>query len=142
MPKGKIGEVYVFRLLEGEDLADAIKRRAEENKVKAGTFMLIGSLKEATLGFYKDGQYHSTRIDGPLEIVSCMGNVAVDESGETIIHAHIVVSNEKCEAFGGHLMKNSIVGATAELILIRLEGITLQRALDEKTKLKLLNLKD
>lgn len=140
MSKGKIGTVYVFRLSEGEDLADAIKKRAEENMVKAGMFTLIGSLKEAVLGFYKDGQYYSTRVDGPLEIASCMGNIAVDENGETVIHAHIVVSNEKCEAFGGHLMKNSIVGATAELVIIEFRDVILQRTFDEKTKLKLLKL--
>ncbi|MEM3694967.1 MAG: DNA-binding protein [Candidatus Bathyarchaeia archaeon] len=140
MPKGSIGKVYIFRLLEGEDLADAIKKRAEESVVKAGMFILIGSLKEVVLGFYREGQYYSKRIDGPLEIASCMGNIAVDENGETVIHAHIVVSNEKCEAFGGHLMKNSIVGATAELVIIAFENVILQRAFDEKTKLKLLNL--
>ncbi|MGB9676463.1 MAG: PPC domain-containing DNA-binding protein [Candidatus Bathyarchaeales archaeon] len=140
MPKGNVGKVHVFRLSEGEDLGDAIKKRAEESMIKAGMFILIGSLKEAVLGFYKNGQYYPKRIDGPLEIASCMGNIAIDENGETIIHAHIVVSNEKCEAFGGHLMKNSIVGATAELIIIELKNMTLQRTFDEKTKLKLLKL--
>jgi predicted DNA-binding protein with PD1-like motif len=140
MPKGNVGKVYIFRLSEGEDLADTIKKRAEESMVKAGMFILIGSLKEATLGFYRDGQYYQKRVDGPLEIASCMGNIAIDENGETVIHAHIVVSNEKCEAFGGHLMKNSIVGVTAELIIIEFKDMALQRAFDEKTKLKLLKL--
>jgi len=140
MPKGNVGKFHVFRLSEGEDLADAIKKRAEESMVKAGMFILIGSLKEATLGFYRDGQYYQKRVNGPLEIASCMGNIAIDESGETVIHAHIVVSNEKCEAFGGHLMKNSIVGVTAELIIIEFKDVFLQRVFDEKTKLKLLKL--
>jgi predicted DNA-binding protein with PD1-like motif len=69
-----------------------------------------------------------------------MGNIAVDEKGETIIHAHIVVSNEKGEAFGGHLMKDCLVGPTAELVIIEATGVNLQRALDQKTKLKLLKL--
>jgi len=127
-------------MLEGEDLAEAIKKGAEESGVKAGVFFLIGSLKEATLGYYEEGRYKSTKLDGPLEIASCMGNIAVDEKGETMIHAHIVVSNEKGEAFGGHLMKDSHVGATAELVIIEAEGVNLQRAFDEETKLKLLKL--
>jgi predicted DNA-binding protein with PD1-like motif len=139
MLRGKIGKIYVFRISEDEDLADAVKKRAEENGVKAGMFILIGSLKEAMLGYYKEGKYHPIHLDGPLEIVSCMGNIAVDESNETIVHAHIVVSNEEGKAFGGHLMKNSIVGATAELVMIEVANTVLRRALDEKTKLKLLS---
>jgi hypothetical protein len=77
-------------------------------------------------------------LDGPLEIVSCIGNIAVDEKDEVVIHAHIVVANEKGEAFGGHLMKNSYVGVTAELTIIESVGVNLQRIIDEKTKLKLL----
>ncbi|MGB9741094.1 MAG: PPC domain-containing DNA-binding protein [Candidatus Bathyarchaeia archaeon] len=140
MLKGKIGKIYVFRISEGEDLAEAIKKRAEENDVKAGMFVLIGSLKEAVLGYYKEGQYHPIRLDGPLEIASCMGNIAVDENNETVVHAHIVVSNGEGKAFGGHLMKNSIVGATAELVIIEVANAILRRSSDEKMKLKLLKL--
>jgi hypothetical protein len=66
-----------------------------------------------------------------------MGNIAVDEKGKIMIHPHIVVANEKGEAFGGHLMKGSLVGATAELVIIEGVGVNLQRAFDEKTRLNL-----
>ena len=135
--KGQIGTICFSRILEGEDLAEAIKKRAEESNIKAGIFFLIGSLKEVMLGYYKEGKYKSIQLGGPLEIVSCMGNIAVDEKGEVMIHAHVVVADEKGEAFGGHLMKGSHVGATAELVMIEAVGVDLQRVLDEKTKLKL-----
>jgi predicted DNA-binding protein with PD1-like motif len=135
--EGKTGRILFFRLFEGEDLAEAIKKRVEESGIKAGFFLLIGSLKDAVLGYYKEGQYKAIHLEGPLEIASCMGNIAVDEKGEFVVHAHVVVSNEKGEAFGGHLMKDSHVGATAELVMVEAEGVCLQRALDEKTGLKL-----
>jgi len=138
--EGHAGRMCFSRILEGEDLAEAVKKRVEESGVKAGIFMLIGSLKDVTLGYYKEGQYKSTWLGGPLEIVSCMGNICVDEEGEVVIHAHVVVSNEKGEAFGGHLMKNSHVGATAELVIIEGVGVNLQRTFDEKTKLRLWSL--
>jgi hypothetical protein len=140
MLKGQVKRIYFFRVLEGEDLAEAIRKRAEESRIKAGVFISIGTLKEATLGYYKEGEYKYIQLDGPLEIASCMGNIAVDEKGEVIIHAHAVVSNEKGEAFGGHLMKDSHVGATAELTIIEAADVNLQRAFDGKTKLKLLKL--
>jgi len=137
MLKGQTGKIWFSRILEDEDLAEAVKRRVKESSIKTGVFLLIGSLKNAMLGYYKEGEYKSMRLDGPLEIASCTGNIAVDEKGDVIIHAHMVVSNEKGEAFGGHLMKDSLVGATAELVIIEGVGVDLQRAFDEKTKLNL-----
>lgn len=140
MASGKAGRIIVCRLLENDDLIDSIEEKARQNNVQAGLFILIGSIKHAVLGYYKDGEYKNTRFEGPLEVASCTGNIAVGEKGETIVHAHIVVTNEKCEAFGGHLMKDSPVGATAELIMIEAMGMSLVRVFDEKTKLRLLKL--
>jgi predicted DNA-binding protein with PD1-like motif len=140
MLEGKIGRIFFSRIFEDEDLAEAIKKRVEKSGVRAGLVIVIGSLKTVVLGYYKEGEYKYIRLNGPLEIASCTGNIAVDERGETIIHAHIVVTNEKGEAFGGHLMQGSIVGVTAELIIIEGVGLNLQRTFDEKTKLKLLKL--
>lgn len=137
MLKGHVGKICFSRIFKDEDLAEAIKKRVKESGTKAGVFFLIGSLKKAIVGYYSEGQYSSIDLDGPLEIASCMGNITVDEKGETMIHAHIVVANERGEAFGGHLMKGSVVGATAELVTIEGAGVNLQRTFDEKTKLKL-----
>jgi len=134
---GKAGKTVFSRLLEGEDLFESIKNRAEISGIRAGFFILIGSVKHAALGYYKDGKYETTCLQGPLEVASCTGNVAVDEKGEVVIHAHVVVSNEKGEAFGGHLMKGSEVGATVELTMVEAAGVKAQRVYDEKTKLKL-----
>jgi predicted DNA-binding protein with PD1-like motif len=137
MLKGQVGKICFARILEGEDLAEAIKKRVEESGIKAGVFFLIGSLKNVVLGYLRSGKYEYIRLDGPLEIASCIGNIAVDEKGEVVIHAHVVVSGEKGEAFGGHLMDDSYVGATAELVMIEGAGVNLQKIFDEKTKLRL-----
>ena len=140
MTLGKAGRIIVSRLLENDDLIDSIEEKARESNVRAGVFILIGSIKHAVLGYYRDGEYKNTRLEGPLEVASCMGNIAVGEKGETVVHAHVVVTNEKCEAFGGHLMKDSLVGATAELVILEAGGLSLVRTFDEKTKLRLLRL--
>ncbi len=140
MVQAKIGKICFARFVENDDVLETIKKNAHENNVKSGALILIGALKHAVLGCYKNGQYINTELKGHMEIASCMGNIAIDEKGETIVHAHIVVSNEKGEAFGGHLMKDCLVGATAELVLIEAAGLKLQRALDQKTNLKLLKL--
>lgn len=130
-----------MRIAEGEDLVEAIRRKAEEGGIKAGAFIVIGSLKKAMLGYYKDGKYDYISMDGPLEIASCTGNICLGENGKVMIHAHVVVSNGKGEAFGGHLAEGSYVGATAELVIIEGLGINLMRVKDEKTRLNLWKLR-
>jgi predicted DNA-binding protein with PD1-like motif len=140
MFKANPGRVCIVRMAEGDDLLETIKKSAEDNGMKAATFTLIGALKNVVLGCYKNGDYVYTRLEGPLEIASCLGNIAVDEKGDVAVHAHLVVSNEKAEAFGGHLMKGSHVEPTAELMFLEVAEPKLQRAFDEKTRLKLLKL--
>jgi predicted DNA-binding protein with PD1-like motif len=135
-----VGRIIFVRLAEGDDLLEMIKSTAEDSGIRAAAFVLIGALRNVVLGCYNNGDYVYTRLDGPLEIASCTGNVAVDEKGEVVVHSHLVVSNEKAEAFGGHLMLGSHVGPTAELMLFEATGVDLRRVFDEKTKLKLLKL--
>lgn len=140
MAKGQVGRMFVFRILEDEDLAVAIRKRAEESGVKAGALLLVGALKNVVLGYYRKGTYAYLKFEGPLEIASCSGNIAVDEKNNVVVHVHAVVCNEKGQAFGGHLMEGSRVGATAELVIIEGLKLSLVRSLDEKTNLKLLRL--
>ena len=91
MTIGKAGKIGVFRLLENDDLIESVKKKAQESNIRAGAFILIGSIKHAVLGYYRDGEYKNTKFEGPLEVASCTGNVAVDEKGEAVVHAHVVV---------------------------------------------------
>ena len=140
MLSANVGRICFVRMAEGDDLLEMIKKSAEENGIRAAAFTLIGALRDVVLGCYSNKEYVYTRLDGPLEIASCTGNIALDEKGEVVVHSHLVVSNEKGEAFGGHLMKESHVGPTAELMLFEATGIDLRRVFDDRTKLKLLKL--
>ena len=140
MKEAQVNRIFFSRIFEDEDLLEAIKKRVEKADIKAGFLFAIGSLKRAVLGFYKDGKYKPIPVKGPLEITSCIGNLALKENGEVIVHAHLTVSNEKGEAFGGHLLPECIVAATAELVLVEASGIELKREFDVKTNLYLLSL--
>jgi len=140
MKEGKIGRIIFSRIFEDEDLLEGIKKRVKESKVKAGLLFLIGSLKEACLGFYEEGEYKRIEIKKPLEIASCMGNISVKENGELIIHAHMVVSDKSGNAYGGHLLKGCKVAATAELMLIEALEVDLKRKFEDKYRLYLLNI--
>lgn len=110
-------KVYVFRVKPKEELNQAILDFCRKNKIKSAVVLsIIGSLNSAELGFLKKlpGKYISKKFLGPLEIVSGAGTVA-QKAGETILHLHLQISNEK-KAIGGHLISGEIF-STAEVVL-------------------------
>jgi len=130
----KLGRVFFVRLLEGEDLLDAVNLVAKNSRVKAGFFFLIGTLKKTNVGFYREGKYETIRVKGPLEIVSCVGNVSLKDN-KPFAHAHVAVSNEKGEVLGGHVMPGCIIAASGELVMVEATDVRLVRKMDDKTKL-------
>jgi len=137
--ESKPGKVVLARLYEDEDLLESITEQAKKSRIKTGYFILIGTLKRAKLGFYREGRYQPIEMAGPLEITSCVGNVSI-KKGEPFTHAHISVSNDKGEVFGGHALLGCTVAATGELVLVETAGVNLQRKFDKKTKLYLWDL--
>lgn len=138
--ESKISRTVFARLDENEDLLTAIKEIAEQNKIHTGFFFLIGTVKKAILGFYKEGRYEPIQVSGPLEIVCCTGNVSLREDGELVAHAHMAVSNEEGQVFGGHLLPGCIVDVTGELALVETPDAKLKRVLREKLNLYLWSL--
>jgi len=134
--ESKLGRIVFAQLSEDEDLLETITLAAEKSQITAGFFILIGTLKKANLGFYHKGKYKTIKIDIPLEIISCMGNVSVKaKENKPFVHAHISVSNEKGEIMGGHLMSGCTIAAAGELVLIEAVNVELIRKFDEKTQL-------
>ncbi|RLI30788.1 hypothetical protein DRO48_02490 [Candidatus Bathyarchaeota archaeon] len=136
-----IKRVLFYRLKTGEDLLEAIKRRADESGIESGVFMAIGALKKAKLAYYdiKERKYVEIPVDEEVELLSCLGNIS-KKDGETVIHAHVVVGDRTGKTTGGHLMQGSPVAATVELAIFDCPELKLKRSLDEATGLYLLNL--
>ena len=135
-----IKRVVFARFFENEDLLETITLVAKQNNVNSGFFFLIGTLKKAVLGYYKEGKYVPIEKDGPLEIVSCMGNISIKDEAELVVHGHIVVSDGDGDAFGGHVLSGSLVDATAELVLVEVESGALIREFDARRNLYLWSL--
>ncbi len=134
--EAKTGKIIFARLFEDEDLLDTITQTAKKARIKAGFFVLIGTLKKAKMGFFHEGQYQPIEMAEQVEVVSCMGNISIKEN-EPFVHAHIAVSNRRGEVFGGHVLPGCIIAATGELVLVETVDVKLQRKLDDKTQLYL-----
>jgi hypothetical protein len=129
----------VERFHTGDDILERLTQLAIAQNVKAGSLSAIGALQRAVVGFFVgEGQYSSVLVKGPLELLSCTGNISLKD-GTPFVHAHMTVANHKGRAYGGHIMRGCIVGPTFEATVHVYDDIRLTRDYDETTKLYLLN---
>ncbi len=139
MKQGGILRVIIDRFDSGDDILQRLSDLVRNEGVSTGSFTGIGTVERATVGYFTgNGNYANISLEGPLEIVSLMGNVSLKE-GAPFVHAHVTLSDMQGRAYGGHVMPGCRVGATFELTLHAYDDVKLERKLDEKTKLFLLD---
>jgi predicted DNA-binding protein with PD1-like motif len=139
LKQGTVSKVLIEQFGKGEDILERLTGLAEKNRIFAGSFTAIGTVEKATIGYFMgDGKYSSTSLQGPLEVVSCLGNVSWKE-GHSFVHAHIVFSDREGKTYGGHLMPGTTVDATFEVTLLAYEDMTLFRKQDPRTRLLVLD---
>jgi len=136
----KSGNAYVILLEKGDRIIEALTRFCEKEKIKAGSLSGIGGVARAELAYYdiKDKRYHAKVFDKPpYEVVSLKGNVSLAER-KIRIHAHIVLSDSKFRAFGGHLNEANVF-PMCEIVFRPLKA-ELKRKKDEETGLMFLDI--
>lgn len=139
LKEGRTTRILVERFQAGEDILERLNDMARRHHVTAGSVTALGAVEKAVVGFFTgNGEYSSVSLDGPLEVLSCVGNVSMKE-GTPFVHAHMTLADSKGRAYGGHLMLGCRVGATFEVSLLKYDDIELARKLDPQTKLYLLN---
>ncbi|NEX11592.1 MAG: DNA-binding protein [Prosthecochloris sp.] len=131
---------WMGKLGRGDDLLEAISLICRENNIRLGRVEAIGAVEKAVLGYYhqQNRAYEFFSLDTPHEITSLMGNISLRD-GEPMVHAHVMLSDEKGMVHGGHLAPGTIVFA-CELIIEAFDGPELNRGMDKETGLPLWNM--
>ncbi|HSD56077.1 MAG TPA: PPC domain-containing DNA-binding protein [Candidatus Saccharimonadales bacterium] len=134
------GYIYVITLRPGERLSDAIEQFASETKIEGAWVDGLGAVQEVTLGFYDldKKEYLWRTFEGLRELASLTGNLAFDQDGKIMLHAHGVFGDREYSTVAGHI-KDMIAGATVELFVHR-SNRSLSRKLDPEVGLQTLNL--
>ncbi|RLI69323.1 DUF296 domain-containing protein [Candidatus Heimdallarchaeota archaeon] len=112
-------QVYLLRLEKGEELLTTIKRFVKEHNICAGYLTGIGALEKGTIGYFDtEAQKYVHTPFQKVELISCMGNIAKDkDTGEPVIHAHILLGKKDGSTLGGHLVEG-FVSVTTEIYLV------------------------
>ena len=136
------GDEKTFALVfdTGDEVVAELLSFAKERKLAASHFAGIGACERVTLGFFEleRKDYKKIPIDEQVEVMSLVGNIALEESGQPKVHAHIVVGRRDGTAHGGHLLE-AHVRPTLEVILVESPAL-LRRKMNPEVSLALIDL--
>lgn len=131
------GSKIVLRLDKGEEILESLKNLCQSHNIKLAEVSGIGAVNKASVGIFMQDtkEYHSTELQGNMEITSLMGNVT-QKDGEVYIHLHINLADESYQVHGGHL-NSAWIGATGELVIDVIDG-QVEREYSEEIGLNLM----
>jgi uncharacterized protein len=134
------GKTFALVFDTGDEIVAELLAFAKERKLAAGHFAGIGACERVTLGFFELGRkdYKKIPINEQVEVMSLVGNVTLEESGEPKVHAHIVVGKSDGTAHGGHLLE-AHVRPTLEVVLVE-SPRPLRRKMNAEVGLALIDL--
>ena len=103
----------------GEEVVAGLVRFAADQKLSGAHLTGIGAFERVTLGFFDVGrkEYTKISIEEQVELLSLVGNIALDDHGQPKLHAHVVVGKSDGSAHGGHLLEAS-VRPTLEVMVV------------------------
>ena len=104
-------------LEKGDEILDSIYTVIKEANIKFGWINGIGAAENIILGAYpsKIKRYIKKKFEGEFELTNVMGNITT-KNKEPFVHIHANISDEECNAFGGHLF-SATIAVTGEFII-------------------------
>lgn len=126
-------------LRENDDVLKNIEQIAEIENIPSASFTGIGFASEATFGFYDfKAKKFNPRTFKKVEMGSLTGSVAWNGDNPSI-HLHGVATDEKFDAYGGHILSLS-VGTGSMEIYITVSDQKLDRKIEQPLNANVLQL--
>ena len=109
---------FVVVLDTGDEASSCLLRFAKEQRLGAAQLTAIGAFSDAVLGYFdwEKKDYRRIPVREQVEVVSLVGDVALDPKGEPALHAHVVLGRSDGAALGGHLLE-AHVRPTLEVVI-------------------------
>jgi predicted DNA-binding protein with PD1-like motif len=135
--KATANAIIMGRLAFGCDLLEGLTDVCIERNIVLGRVSAIGAVQSARIGFYnqKSREYRFMTFDRAMEIAALTGNISLRDE-KPFVHAHMTLSDEAGQTYGGHLAPGTVVFA-CEYVIDVFEGPRFERKFDEETGLAL-----
>ena len=133
----KLGDAIYIRVDRGEEIIASILEVCAREGIASATYSGIGGCSATEIQTFDptQGQFRTEKLEGMLELVSFMGNVISDDTGNRHHPTHALyafVKDGEHRVRGGHI-KSSTVLYTAEIELRRVPGRGIGYMKDEET---------
>lgn len=109
---------FVIVLDSGDEAKGGLTSFAREHKTFAAQFTAVGGFRRGVLGYFDPDQktYLKIPVDEQVELLSCVGDIALKSDGSPEVHAHVVVGRRDGSTRGGHLLEAE-VWPTMEIVV-------------------------
>ena len=103
----------------GEEAFSLLSAWVRDQVVTAARLTAIGAFVRAVVGYFdwERKDYLRIPVDEQVEVLSLVGDVALDPDGAPVVHAHAVLGKRDGSTAGGHLLEGH-VRPTLEVMLI------------------------
>jgi len=116
-----------LRLKPDEDLYQSLVDCVEKYHITAGAIITcVGSLRQANIRL--SCRENPSSFHQKMEILCLSGTLSPDGC-----HLHICLADGDGRTIGGHLLGDSLVNTTAEIVICTLDDTLFQRRQDDKT---------
>lgn len=128
-------KMTAIRLSPHQDLKQELIAYAKKHQFKAAFIATcVGSLEQMHIRYANEE--NGTLLKGHFEIVSLVGTFS-----DTSSHIHISASDSTGKTLGGHLLDNSLIYTTAEIVIGELTDLEFNRRTDSTYGYKELDVK-
>ncbi|HEU4612126.1 MAG TPA: PPC domain-containing DNA-binding protein [Kofleriaceae bacterium] len=109
---------FAFVLEPDENPIEVLTEQAQAYSLASCQITAVGGFSRATLGYFDRAarSYSKIPIDEQVEVLSLLGDIAVDDAGKRAVHVHCIVGLRDGTTRGGHLL-GAKVWPTLEIIV-------------------------
>lgn len=130
---------FLMVLRENDDVLAQIENLAKTENIPSASFTGIGFAREATFGFYDfQAKKFNPKTFKKVEMGSLTGSIAWNDKGPSI-HVHGVATDDKFDAYGGHLL-SLYVGTGSMEIYVTVHDKKLERKIEQPLNANVLQL--
>ncbi|MEW6630466.1 MAG: PPC domain-containing DNA-binding protein, partial [Pseudomonadota bacterium] len=108
--------IFVVVVDPGEEAFASLTAFAGQKGIANASLTAIGAFERATVGWFDFGSksYRKIPVEGQCEVLSAIGDIAVDDNGKASLHPHAVLGLSDGSTRGGHLVEG-VVRPTLEV---------------------------
>jgi predicted DNA-binding protein with PD1-like motif len=110
---------FVMILEPDEKAVSTISDFAGKQRIGAASLTALGAFSKATVGWFDlaDKTYRKIPVEQQSEVLSAIGDIAIDDGGRPSLHVHVVLGLSDGSTRGGHLLEG-LVRPTLEVMLV------------------------